>query len=251
MRETRRIVSAAALVLAVTTEEAGAIETKVYSPYVEPGILELEARGRRTVDNRPDQDNAQQQKYELGYGVTSWWHTAIFGEVEKEPGADPRYTATAWENIFQLTEPGKYWADFGLYVEYAHSHLARVPDELETKLLVEKSVDPFTVTANLIFNREIGSDAGKGVGFEYALRVGYPWLRWLEPGIEAYGEPGRLTGFAATREQEHIVGPVLKGKVNIAGLPGVFVYEAGYLFGVTDASPRGTAKWLIEYEVPF
>jgi len=26
------------------------------------------------------------------------------------------------------------------------------------------------------------------------------------------------------------------------------VYEAGYLFGLTDASPDGSFKWLIEYE---
>jgi hypothetical protein len=235
----------------MTTAEASAIESKVYSPYVEPGVLELEARGRRAVDNRSDQDDAQQQKYEFGYGVTSWWHTALVGEVEKEPEADHRYTATGWENIFQLTEPGKYWADLGLYVEYEHSHIANEPDELEAKLLVEKNVDPFIVTANLIFNREIGSGAGKGVGFEYALRVGYPFLRWLEPGVEAYGEPGRLTGFGSTQQQEHILGPVLTGKFNIAGLPGVLGYEAGYLFGATDASPRGTVKWLLEYELPF
>jgi hypothetical protein len=243
--------AALGVALAMTAGEAGALENKVYSPYVEHGVLEFEARGHRTVDDRADKDNEQNQKYELGYGVTSWWQTTVFGNVTKEPGADLRYSATAWENIFQLTDQGKYWADLGLYTEYAHSHISGEPDELEVKLLVEKNVDPVTVTANLIFNRELGTGAGKGVGFEYALRVNYPWTREVQFGVEAYGEPGRLTGFAAVNEQEHIIGPVLSGKFNLGNMPGALGYQLGYLFGVTDASPRGTVKWMLEYEVPF
>jgi hypothetical protein len=245
------MVAVVAAVGALAGGEAAALEDKVYSPYVEGGVAEFEARGHRTFDGRADKDDEQNQKYELGYGVTSWWQTVLFGEVTKEPGADLRYSATAWENIFQLTDPGKYWADLGLYAEYAHSHLAGQPDELEMKLLVEKNVDPVTVTANLIFNRELGSGAGKGVGFEYAVRVNYPWKRELQFGVEAYGEPGRLTGFDAVQDQGHIIGPVLSGRFNLGTAPGVLGYQLGYLFGVTDGSPRGTVKWMLEYEVPF
>ena len=53
------------------------------------------------------------------------------------------------------------------------------PGEIETKLLLEKDVDPLVVTANLIFNRATGRNAGKGVGFEYAVRAKYPLQRPL------------------------------------------------------------------------
>jgi len=224
---------------------------KVYSPIVEQGILEFEARGHRAVDSAADKNDQQTQVYEVGYGVNSWWSTALFGQLNKEPQQDFRYGATAWENIFQLTPQGKYWADVGLYVEYRKSHLSSEPDEFETKLLLEKEVNPLVLTANLIFNREIGNGAGKGVGFEYAVRANYPWTRGLQFGVEAFGEPGRLTGFEQVSAQEHMLGPVISGKFNVGNLPGAFGYNVGYLFGLTPGSPKGTAKWELEYEIPF
>ncbi|MDB5407676.1 MAG: hypothetical protein JWL84_2588 [Rhodospirillales bacterium] len=240
-----------AIVLAVSSAVPARADHKVYSPYVEQGVLELEMRGHRSFDRSSDKDNQQTQVYEVGYGVNSWWSTSLFGRVTKEPGADFRYSATAWENIFQLTERGQYPVDVGLYAEYRKSHLSSEPDELETKLLLQRDVGPFAVTANLIFNREIGRGSGKGIGFEYAARANYPWKRELQFNVEAFGEPGRLTGFKEGPEQEHVLGPVLSGKFNIANLPGNFVYEAGYLLGLTSGSPQGTVKWLLEYEVPF
>jgi hypothetical protein len=240
-----------AALLAASAAVPALADHKVYSPYVEQGVMELEMRGDRTFDRSSDRNNAQTQIYELGYGVNSWWSTSFFGLVNKDPGADFRYAATAWENIFQLTEPGQYFVDVGLYAEYRKSHLATEPDEVETKLLLQKDVGPLAVTANLIFNRNIGNGAGKGVGFEYAMRANYPWKRELQFNLEAYGEPGRLTGFEEGSAQQHVLGPVLSGKFNVAGLRGNILYQAGYLFGLTSGSPQGTLKWLVEYELPF
>lgn len=224
---------------------------KVYSPIIEQHVLELELRGDRTVDPASARNDRQSHLFELAYGVNSWWYTALFGVLDKPPQAGQRYSATAWENIFQLTPQGKYWADVGLYLEYRKSHLADEPDEFESKLLLEKDAGPLVLTANLIFNREIGTDAGKGVGFEYAVRANYPWRRGIQFGVEAYGEPGRLTGFEPVAAQSHIIGPVISGQFNIGQLPGIFGYNIGYLFGLTPGSPNGTAKWELEYEIPF
>lgn len=225
-------------------------DNKVYSPIVEEGFMEFEARGHRTIDRSAEKDDQQTHKYELAYGVNSWWHTALFGKLNKEPQENMRYEATSWENIFQLTPQGKYWADIGIYTEYARSAIRNQPDEAEFKLLFEKDVDPLVLTTNLIFNRNIGKNAGKGVGFEYAARARYPWKREVQFGIEAFGVPGRLTGFEPIASQQHIIGPALSGKFNIAGVPGVFNYNVGYLFGITPGSPKGTAKWEVEYEIP-
>ncbi|MDB5394108.1 MAG: hypothetical protein JWM91_1614 [Rhodospirillales bacterium] len=224
---------------------------KVYSPVVEEGVLELEARGQRTVDSAADKNDQQNQVYEISYGVNSWWYTAVFGNLTKDPQGGLQYNATALENIFQLTPQGEYWMDVGLYLEYAKASARNDPDELEFKLLLEKQIAPFVVTANLIFNRDIGPNAGKGAGFEYALRANYPWKRAVQFGVEAFGEPGRLTGLDPVNEQHHLIGPVISGKFNLPILPGNFVYNVGYLFGMTQGSPAGEAKWELEYEIPF
>lgn len=225
---------------------------KVYSPIVEEGVFEFETRGHRTFDTKKDKNNEQVQRFELGGTFTPWWHTAFFGAVAKEPGGNPRFETEAWENIFQLTPQGKYWLDVGLYAEYAKSLRGRgSPDEIEFKLLLEKDVWPLVLTANLNFDREIGRNSGKGIGFEYAARARYPWRPYLQFGIEAFGEPGRFTGFERISAQRHQVGPTVLGKFHIPGLRGVFGYDVSYLFGLTPGSPKGTLRWELEYEIPF
>jgi hypothetical protein len=72
----RWIVSAlSAAALSVAAAETARAGHKVYSPTVEQGVLEIEARAHRTIDSNPGKDDGQGHKYELGYGLASWWHT--------------------------------------------------------------------------------------------------------------------------------------------------------------------------------
>lgn len=240
----------AALVAGLITAGAVRADHYIYSPVVEEGVLELETRLHRSVDSAADKNNAQTHIFELGYGVTSWWHTALVGVLDKQPQGSLSYNATGWENIFQLTQQGEYWLDAGLYLEYARGWRGQ-PDEFETKILLEKAVQPLVLTANLIFNKQAGQNADKGIGFEYGVRAKWPWTRGLQFGVEAFGESGRIGDFAAVSQQHHAVGPVLLGRFNVPHIPGVFGYQVGYLFGVTSASAKGEMKGVLEYEIPF
>lgn len=224
---------------------------EIFSPTVEQGVLELEAFGQRSVDPNPDKNNEQVHKFEFSYGVISWWKTGVELKLKKEPQSNLTYDATEWENIIQLTPQGKYWLDFGLFLEYEHPVKHADPDEVQLRLLFEKEIEPLVVTVNANFSRTIGQNAGKGLEFGYAARAKYPWKRALQFGVEAFGEPGRLTGFETLSEQQHVIGPVLLGKFNVGGAPGGFNYTAGYLFGLTSGTPKGTVKWKFEYEIPF
>ena len=83
---------------------------KVYSPIVQKGEWELEARGSRDFDGRDDKDKAIKQKYALGYGVTELWFTEIYGEFEQEAQShESNATSIEWENRFQLTQQGQYF----------------------------------------------------------------------------------------------------------------------------------------------
>ena len=92
---------------------------KVYSPIVEKGEIEVEARGEYDADERPSKDDVQKHKYALGYGVTDRWFTEIYGELERTKNDDDedldfQFTALAWEHRFQLTEQGQFPVDVGL-----------------------------------------------------------------------------------------------------------------------------------------
>ncbi len=223
---------------------------KIYSPIVVQGEMELEVRGHVDVDDDPAKDGTQKQKYEIGYAFTDRWMTALFLEVEKEPGEAFRDEAIAWENIIQLFEQGEKAIDAGLYFEYEAATRKGKADKLEGKLLLEKSLGRFIHTANINFEKEIGANAQGGVGLQYAWRSKYRYRPELEFAIEAFGEFGEINDFQRVSEQQHSLGPALIGAVRL-GRTWKLVYEAGYLFGLTRATPDGTFRWLLELESYF
>ena len=236
------LIIAASSALMLTPSLANASH-KVYSPYVEKGELEIEVRGHI------DQDGARKNKYEVGYGFTDWWFSSVFAEYEQPAGSSLNHSATSWENIFQLTEPGKHWLDAGLYLEY-ESPVTSGPAKLESKLLLEKAVGRYVNTANLVMAREVGSGASSTVDLEYAWRTKYKLRPEFEPGIELYGTAGTLAAPKLDSSQTTQVGPVATGKFHLGGRSAI-AYELGYLFGLNKASPSGSVKWLIEYEYVF
>jgi high-affinity iron transporter len=224
--------------------------TKVYSPIVIEGEAGIETRGSNTFDGDSSKDGALQQIHEIEYAPTDRWRTALFGELKKDPGGDLRYDGTAWENIIQFFEQGEPWIDSGLYLEYNVAHQKTDADKVEGKLLLEKPVARFVNTVNLIFEKQVGSNASEGTVFGYAYRTRYRWRPYLEPAVEAFGEVGELRDVKSLDQQDHKLGPVILGYIPIAGSLS-FYYELGWLFGLTDATAAHTLKWLGELEFRF
>jgi len=222
---------------------------KVYSPIVEPGEFELELRGHTTFDSDPAKDDQQKYKLEAGYGIAQRWFSVLGTTLVKDgAGSSLQSEEWFWENIIQLTEQGEYWLDAGLYLEYAVPRAAGTPNEIETKLLLEKSIGRFQHTANLVFVREVGNGAPNTTYFEYAWRSRYFVSPAIQPGIEIYGEMGEFGRVLPADQQDHRAGPVLSGILGQGGHGDKWKYELGYLFGLTDAAPSGTLKFNLEYE---
>lgn len=220
---------------------------KVYSPIVEKGELELEWRGGIDFDEREDKDNKQKQKYAVGYGVTDRWFTEIYGEIEKDAEqGEFDFTTIEWENIVQLFEQGQYWIDAGLYLAYETTVKDNTPENLEAKILLEKSLPHFTHTANFIFEKQMGDGDEEDLEGGFAWSSRYRWKEFLEPGIEFHASFGELKESNSYQNQKHQLGPVVYGK-----LFNHIKYDVGYLYGITDAAPEGTLKWILEFEQHF
>ncbi len=222
---------------------------QVYSPYVEQGAWEFEFRGTHSFDKRAAQNAAQGYLTEIGYSPTSFWHTALFFEAEGVAANHLRASEFAWENLFQLTEPGQYWLDLGAYIEYAKGLFHANNNALEWKILAEKAVGNWTFTVNPIFSQEFGRGSAPGVQFGYAGGTHYRLSPFFEPGFEAYGSLGELAHALPGDLQQHCLGPDLRGQVRIGR--GKLEYNVGYLFGLTPNTPQGAVKLTLEYEVRF
>lgn len=224
---------------------------KVYSPIIEEGELEIEARLLFGTDRHPDRDGAQNHVFEIGYGFTPRWASAVLVEVERTPGEPAKATHVSFENIVTLLPQGKYWLDLGGYVEFEKG-VNGDANEIETRLLVEKQAGRWTVTTNAIFTKNISGDEGLGTKFGYNWRTKYRLTRSFELGVEGYGNIGRLTNADALVDQYHTIGPAVLGKVNLFGpRTGALRYDISYLRGLTNGAPASNFQLNLEYELRF
>lgn len=216
---------------------------KVYSPIVEQGETEFEFRIHNKFDDDDSIDGAQAMKLTAGYGLTSRWFSEVVLEWEDEPGESTELEAIEWENIFQLTEQGRYWADWGLLAEYVDTQHGE-NDKLELGLLMGKSMSNTLLNVNLIMEREIGSGAEKSIEMEYGWEFRWRLDRRFEPGIQAYGDLGELDDIEF--DGEHLLGPAVFGSVYLNQTK--FNYDFAFLFGLNKHAPDALARMQVEIE---
>ena len=103
---------------------------------------------------------------------------------------------------------------------------------------------------NLLFTKTVGNNRSDTTPLFIAWQSRLLLHPLAEPGIEYYGlvddvmSPGKLA------DQQHRFGPVFVGANSFAPY-GKLKYEVAYLFGLTQATPHGTVRWRLEYEIPF
>ncbi|MEA2789735.1 MAG: hypothetical protein QOG73_2141 [Acetobacteraceae bacterium] len=257
-----RIVLGFTAALALLAPLEARADFHIRSPYeIDFGELEIEHNGAASFDRNPDKSGAQSYTIEFGTGLTRWWHSEIELGFNRDPGFNQPTLADAivTENIFQLTEPGQYFADFGFYVEYGQSLTSgrhAGPNELTFGPLIAKDIGRTTTTVNLFLTRELGPNQDtQGVDFTWAAQT--RWNLWapLSPAVEIYGDSGVVGRSPRLSQQQLRVGPVGIGALSLhqlgLGNAGKIKYEVGWLFGATEATAQGTLRWRLELEIPF
>jgi hypothetical protein len=131
---------------------------KVYKPVTVLGETELEFRGGYVRDSGAA-NTAQAYVVDLGHGFTPWWFTEAVYVAEKTPGESLKTDALEWENIFQLTEPGQYFLDYGLFVEMEVPLAGNSPNTIEGGPMFQKQIGRLTNTLDLFAEHEFGSNA--------------------------------------------------------------------------------------------
>jgi hypothetical protein len=232
----------AALLAAVLAAPSAFATHAVDSPAVEQGDTVVTFNGHRTKDSADDRDADGEYAFEFGYAPTSFWKTTVGWTWLEEPGGSPKSDAISWENVFELTEPGRHWADLGVLVKYGRL-LDGGDDAAELALLAEKAIGRSTLVVNLAAARELagGADTAYGYAFSWAM----PLRDGLDLGVEWYGEFGDWSDFGRLQDRLQQAGPVVYGEIPAGG--GAFVFEAAVLFGLTSAAPDATFRLLLEY----
>jgi len=245
-------VLAAAGVLAVASPSRA--EFRVRPAAVEEGEIALESNGSYSLARAPQHQDEASYTAELEWAPTAWWLVELEGEGGRDAGPDhpTRFTAVTAENLFQLVEPGEYWADLGFFAEYSRVLSHHNADAVTFGPTVSKVLGRTVNTFNLFIDKDVaGHASGRAqlnLAWQTRLTLDQPYL---EPGIEIYSKPGALNRFARFEDQDLRLGPVLYGTIRTFGGSSKLKYEVGYLFGLTPGTPDGTIKWRLEYEFRF
>lgn len=240
----RRSCRAAALVVVLLIAGAGtaarADDFIVYSPHVNQGQSEIELRGFYTGDGRSGFGGRAAGELSYSYAFTGWWKPEVYvAEYEKNPGESEGLVGYEFENTFQFTQPGQYWADVGFLASLELPNTGGEKDRLEFGPLFEKTSGRFDHRLNLIWEKEIGAGASRHYEFRYSYAGTYALSEAFQPGIEFYGRPD---------DHAYQAGPVVHGEWHVPGTTGGLEYRVGVLQGINAGAPRRTWLAQIEYE---
>lgn len=227
---------------------------EIYSPNVEYREFSLGYSGSRTFDRDPAKDAAQEGQVSLEAGLTPRFEMEVSASTARDPGGTSQLVAREIEGRYQFFDPGEKWLDAGLLVAYQFAAQVGVPDSMEVKLLLQKDIGRFTSTANVGFTQNVGKYAAHTGGPDYVFlwNTRYRYSAAFQPGIEIQSDLGQGHNLGRFNSQEHYIGPAVYGKVFGPLPPGqALKYQVAYLFGASDASAHGIARFLIEYEMHF
>ena len=208
---------------------------KVYHPYVQPQEREIEFRS--IVENNSDASSGDERIYRLGYGqsFTDRWFGEVYLIGAKNDDRGFRLEAYELEALWQVTEQGEFFADWGMLFELEKEHSEEV-FELATALLVEREWRRWTGTANVYGIYEFGEDIDNEFETAMALQGRYRYVRQLEPAVELY-----------LGQDTKGLGPVVMGSLPLGGARQIR-WEGGVIFGLDSDTPDQTFRILLEYE---
>ena len=217
---------------------------KVHLPAVVEGEAEIELLGGYQWWPNNEDDRLRQFVGEVGYGVTSWWKTELGVGTTRVPNQSYKLDEIEWENTFQLTEPGQYWLDLGLFVEFAYDHPER-RNAIAIGPMFQKEIDSVQANLNVFFERELGSGAEPGAAINLEWQLKWRSDPRFEPGVQGFATLGRTNDFG--RQSTGNVGPAFFGYV-YTGAGSKLKYDAALLFRLNSNTPDTTLRFQLEYE---
>ncbi|HEY4127074.1 MAG TPA: hypothetical protein VGN70_03420 [Gammaproteobacteria bacterium] len=214
-------------------------EYNVYSPYVTEGQSEIELRATQYRDSSVLVDGSRGYVVSFAHAFTSWWQPEVYvGKYQRDPRGPNQLTGYEFENIFQITPQGEYFADFGFLASYEYqSHLSSA-NALEYGPLIEMHTGRIRQRLNLIYEKGVGRlREDNGVEYRGAYNVSFLWTGSFAPGIDVFAHP---------QTDVYQAGPSASGELHIGSSE--LEYDAGVVFKLGSKGPDTTLVMRLEYE---
>jgi hypothetical protein len=246
-----------------------------YDHYMEePGSLEVEYFSTFGTQRNGNDFHAFWTEFE--YGATAWWTTEVYVDGQTTFNDSTIFTGFRWENRFRLLKR-EHFINPVLYVEYEQTNgadkilkeveghdveadysdpnaIARQEHdhEIETKLLLSKTINGWNFTENTIATKNV--TGGNPWEFGYAIGASRPLALKARAkrcnfcpenfiaGVEMYGGLGD-TSSLGLHETSHYLAPVVAWN-----LPSDWTLRLSPGFGLNDNSHRFLLRWGVSRE---
>ena len=204
------------------------LDEKVYDPYIQNGVAELELRNAQALGGPIG--GTSKTVIEAEYGLNDRISLALVGTVVRGPGQSLGLDGVGLEGVGYLGKIPVIGVDTGVYLEYTKG-LRGGDDVFEGKLLFAKTAGRFQGLLNVILERPLGVPAGEGfAAYGYAASATWRTVGALRLGAEAVGDLGDDHAFLG--RQGAYVGPQVKWEGHLGSSPLDLGIDAGWLAAV-------------------
>jgi hypothetical protein len=253
-----RSLSAVVLPAILCVSAAKADDLKVRHPIIEYGEFEIDHNSTTTFDRaKSGRSNNQTHSTEFEYGVFDWWKPGFEVVTAAPTGENLQFDAFAFENYFQLTPQGKYWADLTLFAEIEHPVARGDPRSFTIGPLVQKEVPNLLFgrdtmhTLNVLYEKKWGPSNGDLSAIHLAGQSCVLVHLNINPCVEYFG---KLNVTGQGEGPSHRLGPGIAGRLPFRSffgidLPGGIKYETSYVFGLNNRTERGALHARVELEL--
>ncbi len=235
----------AALALCAAQAALAGPAAYVKTPIVEYGERELELKWGRAKAG--DGTHEHQTIVGFGAGITPWWFTEVSAGFEGGTEKSTAYEALEWENVFQLTETGKYPVDAGFLFEIERPRDHAEGWELKYGPLLQTEFGRVQLNGNALFERHVRAEIPSETELLYEWQAKYRWRPAFEFGFQGFGELGKWDDWNGRSEQSHLLGPALFGRLRL-GTRQALKYDAAFLVAASPAAPDRALRFRVEYE---
>lgn len=183
-----------------------------------------------------DETDAWEYRVEIEHGLTPRWDLSIYQIFAQTEGGPFKWDALQIRTRYKLAEPGRFFMNPLLYLEYNRKIELTKQNKFEAKLILGRNFDKVNLAINPVYEffwapgdpvHEIGLD----IGLSYE-----PTFKWSF-GLESTSRHEYLPG--GETETGSYLGPT------VSFATGTVYYTFGYAAGLTDDSNDGRFRFIM------
>lgn len=176
----------------------------------------------------------------VGLSMNDNWYTELYLAYAHDGGSATVFDSAALQNIFVLTS-GDSPVDLGLYTEIEYENDRTEGYKATIGPLLEAGFGLYTANLNFLLHRNYRADDYNPMQLDYQWQIKRRISSSIELGVQGFGTVGQWNHWAPQDQQEHRLGPVILGKLDLDDKR-VIHYNAALLFDVQDGQRAATFR---------